>query len=168
MLGFALVIVILLFVVSYQRKQKNQTQPEPAGLTQKAMRSTADCNAATVQQRKIKKDLCEPIKKAITDKFYLDPDITLPQTASRLRCNRNDLSAYINCCYDKNFSQWINDMRIEEAIEIMTARKGKKFRHIDIYPIAGFNNFDTYNRAFKAYAHMKPTEFMNSALNDKM
>lgn len=65
----------------------------------------------------------EEINLRLTDwikqKKFVEHGITIEQMAKNLKTNRTYLSKHINSSYEKSFSEWINDLRIEEAKLLM-------------------------------------------------
>ena len=82
-------------------------------------------------------------------KLFLSQNLSLQFLASKFHTNSNYLSRVINLKMEKNFSQYIHDLRIEYSMnELMS---NSKFRNYTIKAIAedcGYTNAESYSRAF--------------------
>lgn len=96
------------------------------------------------------------------EKVYRDNDITLQKLADLLNTNRHNTSQVINEHFGLNFFDLINSYRINEAMSIL---KNDKFRGVNIIDVAyevGFNNKVTFNKSFKKYNHVTPSEYLRN------
>nr|WP_247666498.1 helix-turn-helix domain-containing protein [Aquimarina sp. MMG015] len=75
---------------------------------------------------------------------------------------RHNTSQIINEHFNLNFFELINKYRIEEAKELLKGEKHKKFNIIDIAYEVGFNNKVTFNKSFKKYNNITPSEYVKS------
>jgi AraC-like DNA-binding protein len=97
------------------------------------------------------------------EKPYRESDLTLQKLASSLAISPHHLSQIINERLNRNFFDFINAHRIEEA-KRMLVDPGKK--HYSILAIAeevGFNSKSAFNTAFRKYANMTPSEFRKAS-----
>lgn len=96
-------------------------------------------------------------------KIYKNPDLTLNSVASLLEISSNYVSQMINKLSGCNFSDYINNYRIED---VKLKLKNKSFSHYTILSIgleAGFNSKSTFYSAFKKHTGISPTEFRQQA-----
>jgi AraC-like DNA-binding protein len=91
-------------------------------------------------------------------KLYLDPEITLPKLASALEIPVAHLSRVINEHLGRNFFEFINHYRVEEAKRRMTG-PGAGDKLITVALDCGFNSLATFNRVFKELAGRTPSEY---------
>ncbi|MCL9805870.1 helix-turn-helix domain-containing protein [Flavobacterium amniphilum] len=92
---------------------------------------------------------------------YISPNIKQIDLAKQLETNSSYLSKVINQYKDKNFSQYINDLRIDYTVNKL--KKDKKFRKYTIKAIAeevGFNNSDSFAKAFYTKVGLQPSYFI--------
>ncbi len=104
----------------------------------------------------------------VSDKEYLNKDITINLLAKKLDSNAKYLSQYINHYEKKKFPDYINDLRIGYAIEKI--KNDKKFRLYTIKAIsetAGFNNPVSFSQAFYKKTGIKPSYFIKKLENSK-
>lgn len=95
-------------------------------------------------------------------KVYRQNDITLQKLANMLDTTRHNASQIINEHFDLNFFDLINTYRIQEAMSILKKEKTKKLNIIDVAYEVGFNNKVTFNKSFKKYNHITPSEYLKS------
>lgn len=93
------------------------------------------------------------------DKPYLDPELTLPKLSGFLKVPSHHLSRTINEQFGVNFFDFINQYRIEEVKKRIS---DPAYQHLTILGIAmdcGFNSKSAFNRLFKKYTGVTPSEF---------
>ena len=95
----------------------------------------------------------------LTQKPYLEPDLTLPKLAEIMQMTTHELSGLINNGFQKNFYHFINGYRIEECKRFLEVSKDDSVNMLGIAYDSGFNSKTTFNTAFKAYTGMSPTEY---------
>ena len=95
-------------------------------------------------------------------KPFLNPELKLSDLAEMLEIAPNHLSQVINAELDKNFFDFINEYRVEEAKRRLL---DAQYEHYSILAIAldvGFNNKASFNRVFKKHTNMTPSDFVKS------
>lgn len=98
----------------------------------------------------------------LTQHLYKDSTLTLDSLAKRLDVNREAVSRAINRTTGKNFTRFLNEYRIKEAIRIMADSKHRSVYIDDIYEDVGFNSRGTFYRVFKQITGLAPNEFKNN------
>ncbi|WP_165764640.1 helix-turn-helix domain-containing protein [Flavobacterium cyanobacteriorum] len=97
---------------------------------------------------------------------YLDEDINLLKLSELVNVKPHQLSMVINTGLGKNFNQFINEYRVEEAKKLLTCQG---FGHFNIHGIAfeaGFNSKTTFNTTFKKLTGYTPTEYRRQVLGN--
>ncbi|MCF6214529.1 MAG: helix-turn-helix domain-containing protein [Flavobacteriaceae bacterium] len=97
------------------------------------------------------------------DKFFLNHNISINDVAHHLNTNRTYLSKAINMILKKNFNSHINNLRIREAVRMLSSEEFKKITLEAISKEVGFNNKVSFNEAFKNYTGVLPSYFMKNA-----
>ena len=93
--------------------------------------------------------IIDKIEEFEINKGFINHEVTLHSLAKLFETNANYLSRVINARIGKNFSQYINDLRIEYAMEGMLS--DKKLRKYTIKAIAeecGYRNAESFSKAF--------------------
>jgi AraC-like DNA-binding protein len=91
-------------------------------------------------------------------RIYLDPDLSLEILASRMKMSRHHLTQLLNEKLEKNFYSFINEYRIEEAID----RLNDPSLQVNILSLAfdcGFNSKSSFNNYFKKITGSTPTAY---------
>lgn len=102
------------------------------------------------------------------ERIYRNPTLTLHTVAEKLNTNREYLSQVINNVIGKNFIEYINDYRIEDAKEILAQQTTQKTKILNIAAIAnsvGFKNTSTFNPIFKRATGFTPSEYKKALEN---
>ncbi|MBN1117484.1 MAG: AraC family transcriptional regulator [Bacteroidales bacterium] len=94
------------------------------------------------------------------EKYYMDSGITLTDLADRLKVSARELSAVLNNQFKLSFFNFINNLRIEEAKEMLSDPNNKDTILEILYEV-GFNNKSAFNRVFKEKTGLTPTEYRN-------
>lgn len=133
------------FEITYNRKGNKSTSPkyESSGLK----------NEEAVI---LKKNLLELMER---DRPFLKGDLSISELAAKLKVSRHALTQVLNNNIEKNFYNFINEYRVEEAKKYLI---DSKYSHYSIVAIAfesGFNSKTTFNTFFKNYCGTTPTEF---------
>ncbi len=97
-----------------------------------------------------------------SEKNYLDANLSLDSVAENLQINKSYLSRIINMELEKGFSDYVNELRVEEAKRYMSNPEFKNYTLISIGLEAGFNSKSAFNSAFKKFTGMTPSQFRNS------
>ena len=98
---------------------------------------------------------------------FLKKNLTLDSLAKEFQTNRDYLSKLINESKSKNFSQYLNELRINYIVEEL--KSNKKMRKHTIAAIAddiGYNNSESFTNAFKKITGTLPSYYIK-ALNEK-
>jgi AraC-like DNA-binding protein len=93
------------------------------------------------------------------EKPFLNEDLNLTLLAEQSQISPPHLSQVINQYFQKNFYDFINQYRVEEAKKRLLSAD---YRHLSILGIAfdcGFKSKSSFNRYFKKYTGTAPSEF---------
>jgi AraC-like DNA-binding protein len=93
------------------------------------------------------------------EKPFLEPELTLQQLAARLSLKPKMLSLVINEKLGRNFFDFINHYRIEEAKRMLTNPEDKKITILEVLYEVGFNSKSSFNTLFKKYTGLTPSAF---------
>lgn len=94
------------------------------------------------------------------EKPYTNPELTLNQLAKSLDVHPNTLSQVINTKENRNFYDLINAKRVEEFIHLISQPTHQQFTLLGMAYDCGFNSKASFNRNFKKYAGITPSEFL--------
>jgi AraC-like DNA-binding protein len=95
----------------------------------------------------------------ITQKPFLNPEITISEVANQLNVSSKYLSQAINETLGKNFYDFINSYRIDEAKKQLKNEASSRKTVLEVLYESGFNSKSAFNSAFKKHTGYTPTEF---------
>lgn len=93
-----------------------------------------------------------------SEKPFLEPELTLTDLSRMIGINPGTLSYVLNSGFGRNFNDFINEYRIEECKNRISAGTG----NLSLLGVAfecGFNSKATFNRAFKKFTGVPPSNF---------
>lgn len=106
-----------------------------------------------------KKELIAQLEQLMKEqKAFCENLLTKERVAEMLQTNRTYLSQVINEVYGKSFTQYINDLRIEEALRRLDdpdSRRALRLIGLDL----GFNSPTTFNTQFQQRTGMTPAQY---------
>jgi YesN/AraC family two-component response regulator len=170
--GFGIIAVVVLFlfgfsIVSFRRQKQYKQRFEnimSVGQIQNANKVTNKKQAATKKDLGVPEEIVERIlqqlKKFETSEKFTN-QTSLADLAKSLKTNPKYLSKVINGHYQKNFSSYINELRIEYVISKL--KSDSKFRNYTIKAIgkeAGFGNTESFSKAFHKTTGIYPSYFI--------
>ncbi|WP_130733424.1 AraC family transcriptional regulator [Flavobacterium sp. J27] len=108
------------------------------------------------------------LEKLIDKKMYLKNDFTQQFVAKKIKTNTSYLSHVVNKYYQQSFSSYLNELRINYAIEQI--KNNSIFREYTTQAIAetvGFKNADSFTTSFKKKMGVTPFQFINAVKKEK-
>jgi len=103
-------------------------------------------------------ELYENLTNYMKDKKpYIDNELRLVNLADQLGFSTHLLSKVINKKYGKNFNSFVNEYRLIEAEELLKNSEDLIIKQI--YFDVGFNNKNSFYKAFKLKNHCTPLQF---------
>ncbi|MXO05650.1 AraC family transcriptional regulator [Flavobacterium sp. HBTb2-11-1] len=93
---------------------------------------------------------------------FLDPSLTIQELSNQIEIPVRDLSVLINQHMDQHFFDFVNEYRIQKAMEILKNPSKKDLTVLEILYEVGFNSKSSFNTSFKKYTNLTPTAYRNS------
>ncbi len=97
------------------------------------------------------------------DKPYLDVNLSLPSLSKQISVPIHHLSQVINERLGKNFFEFVNEHRVDEAKLLLKDPSKQNLTLAAIGFEAGFNSVSSFNSIFKKYTSTTPSEYRSSA-----
>ncbi len=94
------------------------------------------------------------------EKHYLKPNLKIDGLAKTLNTNRTELSNAINSIAKKQFNNFINGYRIDEAIKHIDDNNGERHLIKVLAPKVGFKSHSVFYRCFKENTGVTPAHFI--------
>ena len=117
------------------------------------------------EKSKISSDEVSAIQKRLivlmqTEKTYTDPELSLSDLAQKISVHPNTLSQIINSVEQKNFYEYINDLRVEEFKKLIAIPHNQKFTLLSLAFESGYNSKTAFNRNFKINTGHSPSDYL--------
>jgi AraC-like DNA-binding protein len=93
------------------------------------------------------------------EKPFLNEELNLPLLAEKSEIPQSHISQVINQHFQMHFYDFVNQYRVEEAKKMLSS---PEFDHLSVLGIAfecGFKSKSSFNRYFKKYTGVSPSEF---------
>ncbi|MFE7086631.1 helix-turn-helix domain-containing protein [Sphingobacterium spiritivorum] len=98
------------------------------------------------------------VRSVEEQQLYLDTGLSADRLADEIGISRQQLSVLLNNYLGKNFYEWIAEYRIAHAVKLF--REGGYILKIESLAFqCGFNSKTTFNKYFKHYMGITPSEF---------
>lgn len=105
------------------------------------------------------RQLAERVSAMMSEsKPYLRPELGLSELAAELSMAPRRLSELINDCFQKNFSDFVNSYRIEDAKRRLQDPAVDE-SILEVMYTAGFNSKSVFNAAFKLKTGFSPSQY---------
>ena len=96
--------------------------------------------------------------------LFLDENLSIDQLSERLSISSRHLSQVINHVFNTNFSDYINEFRLERAKTLLAASTSKEMNINQIMYESGFSSKSNFFKLFKKKTGMTPKQY-RSELN---
>ena len=104
--------------------------------------------------------IAKKIEEIVLNEYmYRNPDLQLNDIAEKLEITTKKVSQVINLHFEKNFSDFINFYRIEEAKKLLLDPSYKKETVLSVGYDVGFNSKASFNRVFQKIANTTPSNY---------
>jgi AraC-like DNA-binding protein len=91
------------------------------------------------------------------EKIYCDEDLTLTRLSQALDVTPHQLSQFLNQHYSKNFNNFVNGYRIEEAKKLLIEEPERNTLSIAL--AVGFNSYSAFHAAFRKTTNQSPAGY---------
>ena len=98
------------------------------------------------------------------ENLFLDPYLSLDTLAAKSELSSGYLSSLINKHSSHNFSDYINEFRVDHAKRLINDPEFNEYTVLSIGLESGFNSKSTFYKAFKKFTGMTPLEFRKGNL----
>ncbi len=162
---FIIVIILILFKIRQEKKKGIQY-----GLMSDKIKSisTKKKEPQTISEN-VKNVLLEKLEKLELTHFFLDPNISVQTLAKKLDSNSKYISDVINSSKNKNFTAYINGLRINYIKEKLYS--DPVYRNYKIKYLAeecGFSSHSIFSSVFKNLEGVSPVHFIQQLKEDNL
>ena len=101
--------------------------------------------------------------------YFLREDFNLQSTAKKIKTNTTYLSYVVNKRFEKSFSEYSNELKINYAIEQMiTNATFRKYSTQAIAETVGFKNAVSFAKSFNKRTGVTPVQFIKKIEKDEL
>lgn len=100
------------------------------------------------------------------EEIFTDSHLTLTKLASLSAVSTHQLSEFINKHYNKNFTSFINEFRVNKAKDLLI--KKPQYTILAIAFDVGFHSKSAFNEAFSKIAGISPSQYRNNSQLNNM
>ncbi len=144
-LSFTFIFYLILLLLVFKVKQSSTFFEEKVKYKNKELGDN------TIEDIKLKITLVKE------KELYLNPNLTLDETAKELNISKHLLSQYLNEKSGQSFTQFINAHRIEKAKDLLRSQNNYTIEGIGYE--SGFNSKATFFTSFKKLTGKSPSEY---------
>jgi len=101
------------------------------------------------------------------DRHYRDPDLTLPELATRLGTTPHKLSEVLNVQLKRSFYDVVNGYRVQEVQQRLADDRSDALTLLSLALDVGFASKSTFNSVFKKYTGQTPSDYRRSLRPEK-
>ncbi|GAA6151525.1 helix-turn-helix domain-containing protein [Pseudoteredinibacter isoporae] len=149
--AFVLICALIFQSLSKASKLERLLEPESAENTTPSQEETKTCDFHENSE--------QLMAYMDSEKPFLKPSLTLEQLAKQMNWPQRNLSNTINRALDKNFFEFINEFRVNEATRQLRDGEISDKSITDIMLDSGFNSKATFNSYFKKITGTTPSQY---------
>ncbi|MFY0629614.1 MAG: helix-turn-helix transcriptional regulator [Flavobacteriaceae bacterium] len=123
---------------------------------------TTDMNGDVFKENDNTALFSEISKLIVDEKLYLESDLSLSKLGKLIGQSTQKTSSVINQYAKRNFNDFINYYRIQEAKKTLSNTENKKFTISSIAFDTGFSSLSSFNSAFKKFEGKTPSAYRKS------
>jgi len=119
-------------------------------------------NSLSINEEEKSRLLKELTHLIISEKVFTQKQLTLNNLAELLNTNTSYLSHIINKDFNLSFTDFLNQMRVQESQKLFVAGKHKTMTIEAIADMVGFHSRSNFNVQFKKFAGVTPSVFIKN------
>ncbi len=104
----------------------------------------------------------------VVGRKYKDKTFTAKQLAAMLGTNTRYVSLVLNTRFQMNYTTFVNNLRVEEAMRLLVDRRYADLGMQDISDMVGFANRQTFYNAFMKIRGLSPSAYKESLAKAKV
>lgn len=92
-------------------------------------------------------------------RLFRQPNLTIQQLAVEVENSSKELTKFLNEQHQMNFSEYINQHRIEYVQELINSPEAEKYTLVSLAGLSGFASKSSFNATFKKITGLTPSEY---------
>ncbi len=152
-------LVLIFYAMGYRGMRQGEIFQKPEQTIMASPAPTGPKYASSGLAKEVSPRIAELLQKCMSEsRPYLKNDLTLAELAEMVGVSTHHLSQVINEQLSRNFFDFVNLFRVQEA-KALLFQASPKMTVIDIAIESGFNSKTAFYEAFKKHTGMTPTQF---------
>lgn len=145
---------------------KRSTKQKKSKVVSSSLNGTNSSRVKISKQTKMRLD--GKIKDFEASRKFLNKDFSFPEFTSLLKTNAKYLNHYLKTHQGKDYTTYINDLRIHYIIDrLQTDKTYLQYKISYLADEAGFSSHSTFSSNFKRVTQFSPSEFINNLIANK-
>ncbi|CAM1354336.1 conserved hypothetical protein [Tenacibaculum ascidiaceicola] len=160
-ISLAVVLLLVLFIYQYYKKRVYKQRFEEVINSKEVIKVVKKPKEHIKIPKQISEAILKGLNKFEKEQKFIANNITLSSLSKELNTNTQYLSKVVNYYKGKSFSAYLSDLRISHIIERL--KKDAILRKYTVKAIAneaGFNNAESFSKAFFKAKGIKPSYFL--------
>jgi AraC-like DNA-binding protein len=160
-IGVILLSCLVLMTLVVKVRQEKQKNKRYLLLSNKMKTNSIKKRETQVISENVKLILLERLEKLESKNFFLDPNISIQTLAKKLNSNSKYVSDVINTYKEKNFTAYINEMRIQyikEKLNNELVYRTYKIKYLA--EESGFSSHSVFSSVFKSIEGISPAQYI--------
>lgn len=104
-------------------------------------------------------------KSILNEKLFLSPNLSLKDVSQKLALSEGYVSQLINKHSEYNFNDYINKLRVEEAMSLLSNPNYDNYTIVSVGLECGFNSKSSFYTAFKKFTGKTPASYKKEVRN---
>lgn len=162
---FLSIVLIILGILLYLKNKNYKKRFEELINNHESSLSIEEIETNPRRATKIPPEIVENILSGLEvfekEKEFLTNNIMMRDVAKKMNTNSSYLSKVVNSYKNKNFTSYLNELRIQYAIQELKNNKEIRLYTIEaIADIMGYNNGESFSLAFRKITGLYPSYFI--------
>jgi len=145
--------------INYKKEITKLTQEDANEIVLKENSKYLNSSLNINERKRIIKQINNALLK---DNIYLDANLSLDKFVEAVKTNKTYLSQVLKENFNTNYTDLINEYRIEKAKELLVSNYALSYTINSIAIEVGYNSVATFYRAFKKHTGVTPTFFIDN------
>lgn len=167
--GFSTLVSLVFFAVVTRQLVLQQEAFAALNTSQRPVSETSDHTELPQEEQNATSDveyyhqLFDALESEIkSNQWFQIPRLTLSHLSELSGLQTRDISRAINIATNKNFNDYINQLRLQGVVKNMEEDAEQSLLNLAI--AAGFNSKSTFNQAFKKHYSVTPQSYRNARM----
>lgn len=146
-------------IEKYRKEEHLETESSTLRFNEEKQQENNQVGTLNLDEEK-ENQLLQKLKELEEKKVFLNQDFTLQFVAKKIKTNTTYLSHVVNKNFEKTFSEYTNELKINHVInEMITNSLYRKYSTQAIAESVGYKNANSFTRSFNKKTGLSPVQF---------